>query len=331
MPSYVHLNIEERERLFGWRESGLSQREIAKRLNRNVSTVSREITRNTYFGRQYLPCLAQKRASRVGIKQRYQAPLKSPAVFVYVRERLRFPYLWSPEIIAGRIGRDIKGATINSETIYRYIYSPQARRYKLWENLTCGRRKRMKKSGRKVQNRGKIPQALSIDLRPKRINNRREAGHWETDNVEGIKASKTALSVTTERKIRRVVITRIPNQTAVVKTKALVKRLEIYPLKLRQSITQDNGKENYSHEETTKLLGTKMYFCHSYHSWEKGGVENANKRIRWFFPKGTDFDEISEKEVAVVEHIINNRPMKCLGYETPYERMRQLIEKFKST
>ncbi|MCX6784239.1 MAG: IS30 family transposase [candidate division WWE3 bacterium] len=331
MPSYEHLNIEERERLFGWRESGVSLQEIGRRLGRNVSTVSRELERNTYFGRQYLPCLAQRRAERVGLKQRYQAPLKNPEVFLYVREHLRLPHLWSPEAIAGRIGIDIKGARINQETIYRYIYGRRGKKYKLWQYLECGRKKRMKKDGRRVHNKGKVPNAISIDLRPKAVNNRKVVGYWETDNIEGPRKSKSALSVISERSVRRVLISKIANQTAVVKTASLVQRMKIYPQALLGSITQDNGQENYCHQETGKALGTTMYFCNAYHSWEKGGVENRNKAIRRFFPKGTDFDLVSDEEVAVVEYIINSRPMKCLNYLKPYEKMQQLVSKLGST
>ena len=331
MPSYEHLNIEERERLFGWRKADVSLRVIAQRLKRNVSTVSRELKRNTRYGRDYLPCLAQKRAERVAKEQRYQAPLKNPEVFLYVREKLRKPYLWSPEIIAGRIGQEIKGATIDPETIYRYIYSRRGRRYNLWENLECGRQKRKRKLGRKVHNRGKVPNAVSIDLRPKYILKRKQPGHWETDNVEGKQKTKPALSVCVERSLRLVAITRLLNQTSQVKTAALKRRLKSFPPALRLSLTQDNGKENYGHQETGQALGTEMYFCHAYHSWEKGSVENRNRKIRRFFPKGTDFTGVSEDEIAAVEYHLNNRPMKCLDYSTPYEKMQQLLSKLKST
>ena len=234
-------------------------------------------------------------------------------------------------MIAGRMGLDIKGASVCVETVYGYIYSRGARKDKLWEYLPSGRKKRRKKNGRKVQNKGKVPNALSIDLRPKIINRRKVPGHWETDNVEGIRPAKPALSVSVERMIRVVLMTRLINQTAVVKTQALKKRFRSLPEELRLSITQDNGKENYGHEETRQALGTEMYFCHAYHSWEKGSVENRNRVIRRFFPKGTDFTEVSEEEVARVEYIINSMPMKCLGFATPYEKMNQLILKSNST
>lgn len=175
-----------------------------------------------------------------------------------------------------------------------------------------------------------MPNAVSIDLRPKRIDKRKEAGHWETDNVEGTRPSKPALSVSVERSLRITLLTRMINQTSLEKTRALEKRLRILPQDLRLSITQDNGKENYGHEVTRQKLGTQMYFCHAYHSWEKGSVENRNRVIRRFFPKGTDFTEVKEEEIRKVECIINSTPMECLGYSTPYEKMDQLMLKLSS-
>ena len=323
MQSYSHLNIEEREWLFGWKKAGLSLRDIAEKLNRNVSTVSRELKKNTRYGKEYLPCKAQKRAVRIGNKQRYKAPLKNPEIFLYVREKLRL--LWTPETISGRIHLDIKGVSIDTETIYRYIYSRHGVKYKLWKYLPYGRHKRMKMDGRKVRNMSKVPNAISIDNRSKIIDKRKQIGHWETDNVEGPRTSRPALSVTVERVLRFHVISKIPNQTAVVKSNALVTRLSEFPRTLLKSITQDNGRENYAHESTTTRLGTAMFFCHAYHSWEKGTVENRNRAIRRFFPKGTDFAYVSEEEIQAVENILNNMPMKCLGYLTPYEKMEKVL------
>jgi transposase, IS30 family len=325
--NYEHLNIKEREQLFGWKKEGFSLREIAAKLLRNVSTISRELKRNSRYGRSYLPCVAEERARRIGTKQRYKAPLKEPAIFLYVREHLRPPFFWTPEMISMHIGFDIKGASIDPETIYRYIYSKAARRYKLWRFLPCGRAKRMKKLGRKVRNKGKIPGAVSIDVRPKTVLRRKQIGHWETDNVEGIRSSRPALSVTVERVTRFHLITKVSNQTAIVKSDALIERLRVFPTDLRRTITQDNGRENYAHENTRLALGTDMFFCHAYHSWEKGTVENRNRVIRRFFPKGTDFTYVPQEEVLVVENILNNMPMKCLGKRTPYEKMQQLVSK----
>lgn len=328
---FKHLSLLEREKLYGGLKEGKSLREIAADLDRDHTSLSRELKNNTKYGKVYIPCLAQRRAERVGFRQRYQAPLKSCEIFLYVRQHLRSPYFWTPEMISGRISLDIKGASICVETVYGYIYSRPAKRDKLWEYLPSGRKKRKKKHGRKVQNKGKVPNAVSIDFRPKYVNKRKVPGHWETDDVEGPRPSKPALSVSAERLVRITFMTRMINQTAKVKTQALTKRFKSLPQELRLSITQDNGKENYGHVETGQELGTDMYFCHAYHSWEKGGVENRNRVIRRFFPKGTDFTGVSEEEVAKVEYIINSMPMKCLGFRTPYEKMDQLMLKLNQT
>jgi IS30 family transposase len=329
---YTHLTLEEREKLYAWQEKGLKLREIGRKLNRPHSTLSRELKRNQKYGKQYLPCSAQQRYDRVTTKQRYKAPLKSPEVFLYVREHLRHPYYWSPEVISGRMKKETKGIlTISPECIYQYIYSKKARQYKLWQYLPSGRKKRMVKQGRTVRNQGKVPNAVSISKRPKHINSRVQMGHWETDNMEGTRSSKTALSVEIERASRYVILTKIPNQTKVEKTKAIIEKLSEFPKGLLKTITMDNGKENYGHAEIAQTLDVQTYFCHAYTSWEKGSVERRIKDIRRFIPKKKPINYVSKDKIQWIEWWINNKPMKCLGYATPYEKMQQLISKLEST
>ena len=328
MKKYTHLTLEEREKLFGWRAKGIPLREIGRKLGRSHTSLSRELRRNTKYGRRYLPCHAQRRYQRAAIKQRCKAPLKSPEVFLYVREHLRHPYYWTPEIIAGRLKKETRGRlTITPECIYQYIYSKKAGKYKLWGCLPCGRKKRMKKSGRKVRNHGKAPNAVSISKRPKYINKRKQVGHWETDNLEGSKSSRSALSVTIERACRYTTLTKMPNQTKLEKTKAVTARLAGLPIFVRRTITMDNGKENYGHEKISEILGVKTYFCHVYTSCEKGSVERRIKDIRRFIPKGTPLARVSKDKIEWIEWWLNNKPMKCLSYATPYEKMQQLISK----
>lgn len=321
---FKHLSLEEREIIAIELAKGNSLRSIAKKLDRSHTSLSRELKRNTKYGKTYMPCLAQKRAVRIGNKQRFKAPLKNPQVFLYVREHLRSPHFWSPEMISGRIGYDIKGASISVETIYRHIYKPSNHKSKLWEFLPCGRKKRKPKKGRSVRNNSKIPYAVSIDLRPKSIAKRKAYGHWETDNVEGPKTSKPALSVSVERAIRFVTIRKVKNKSADEKLKALNTGLSKLPQPLRLSITQDNGSENTNHQAVAQLLGTQMFFCHPYHSWEKGSVENRNKIIRRFFPKGTDFTYVTTQQIQFVEHVLNNMPLKCLNFKKPCEIMSKV-------
>ena len=334
MKGYKHLNLEEREKLYALKAKGLSLRDIAKILGRSDTTLGRELDRNrTGLGKRsneylifrYIPCKAQGKAERRAAKQRMKAPLKEPGIFLYVRERLRQPYGWSPEQIAGRLLLDQPEKAVTKETIYSYIYSKKARRYKLWRYLTLARKKRMKLNGRRVQRYGKIPGSVSIDLRPKEIESRSTPGHWETDNIIGKQTDSTALSVTVERTTRITLINKLANRGAISKTDSLVIRLSLLPTKVRATLTADNGKENSYHQEISQKLNLQVYFCHAYHSWEKGTVENTNGRIRRYIPKGVSIDQLSEEQIKAVEDRLNSTPRKCLGYLTPYEKMREVI------
>ena len=318
----------ERERLFGFREKGLSFRAISKLLHRNVGTISREIGRHTKYGRKYLPCYAQREALRVGVRQRRKSALKNPTVFLYVRTSLR-KELWSPEIIAGRLPIDHPGESISLETIYRYIYlNPRTKRDKLWKYLELHRRRRMKKNGRKVKEYSKLTEAIPIKDRPENINNRLEPGHWETDNLEGKRSDKSAISVTVERVMRKTKLSKLSAHTAQVKTKAVIQNLN-QERKINngfvKSITFDRGPENSGYKEIGEKLKVQTYACNPYHSWEKGTVENMNKRIRRFIPKGISVEEITQDYLTLLEDKLNNTPRKVLNYLTPNEFQKKLL------
>jgi IS30 family transposase len=256
------------------------------------------------------------------VKQRYKAPLKNPAIFLYVRKHLREDG-WSPETIAGRLPIDHPELSICHETIYQYIYAKRttSRGMDLEQYLTLKRKRRMKQNGRSVRRHSKIPEAVSIDLRPKGVQKRKQLGHWETDNVIGKQTDKTALSVTVERKTRFTIITKLQDRTAATKTTALVNRLQAY---VTRTLTTDNGAENTNHQKLAHALNLSMYFCHPYHSWEKGTVENTNGRIRRYIPKSVSIDPITEAYIASLEKKLNATPRKCLQYKTPYEMMSKL-------
>lgn len=314
--------------MFGLREKGLSLRAISKQLKRNVGTISREIDRHTKYGRRYLPCYAQREALRVGARQRRKSALKNPTVFLYVRTSLR-KELWSPELIAGRLPIEHPGESICHETIYRYIYlNPRTKRDRLWKYLELHRRKRMQKNGRKVKEFEKLSEAIPIGNRPELINNRLEPGHWETDNLEGKRSDKSAISVTVERLMRKTKLAKLSAHTAQVKTKAVINNLnqekKINP-EFVKSITFDRGPENSGYKEIGKRLGITTYACNPYHSWEKGGVENMNKRIRRFIPKGISVEGITQDYLTLLEDKLNNTPRKVLNYLTPNEFQEKLL------
>jgi IS30 family transposase len=325
--NYRHINLEERERLYLLKGQGMSLRSIAKKLRRSQSSLTRELQRNIkyrneYFHNEYLPCKAQKLAEKRALKQRYKAPLKNPSIFLYVRKHLRDDG-WSPEVIAGKLTLDHPEQSICHETIYQYIYSKKVktRGMHLEQYLVLRRKKRMKHNGRSVHRHSKIPEAVSIDQRPKYIARRRSIGHWETDNIIGRVTDKTALSVTVERMTRFTIITKLKDRTAQTKAAVLIDRLQNYPVK---TMTTDNGSENTRHVHIAKELKLSMYFCHAYHSWEKGTVENTNGRIRRFIPKGVSIDPLSIAYIAALEDKFNNTPRKCLQFKTPYEMMLKL-------
>jgi len=333
--NYQHISLEEREKLYAMIAQGMSLRSIGKKLGRSQSSLTRELKRNKtspgrqgreYFIATYIPCRAQEKAAKRAVKQRYCAPLKNPEIFLYVRKHLRKPYSWSPETIAGRIRIDKPELSICHETIYQYIYDTKrtTKKMRLRECLTFKRKKRMKQNGRSVHRLSKIPEAVSIDLRSSAIESRVEVGHWETDNVIGKQTDHSALSVTVERVTRVTLVNKLVNRTAAIKTATVGRRLNEQTTLFKKTITADNGAENTDHKGLTALTHMLMYFCHAYHSWERGTVENTNGRIRRFIPKGVSIDPITDEYIAKLEYRLNTTPRKCLQYLTPYEMMRKL-------
>jgi len=321
---YKHLSLKEREKLFAYRSLGKSFRWIAKRLGRSHSTLVRELKRPKY-GSAYLPCIAQREADRVALRQRQRAALKNPTIFLFVRTHLRKPYFWSPETIAGRLPKEHPGESICTESIYRYIYlNKKTKSEKLWKYLVLHRRKRMKKDGRKVKAFTKLSEAIPIQVRSEIINKREELGHWETENMEGVKSDKTAVSVTTERVTRKVKLGKLNGHTAQIKTAALINQLKIEDKGFVKSITFDRGPENSGYKVIGEKLEIDTYACNPYHSWEKGTVENTIKRLRRFVPKGISIDNVTQEYLTALEDKFNNTPRKVLGFLTPneyYERI----------
>ncbi len=304
---------------------GESLRAIAKRLGRTHTTMSRELKRHTRYGRPYKPVLADKRAARWAIKQRTKAPLKTAEILNYVHAKLRLG--WSPETIAGRLPTDQSGSSTNDESIYRWIYSKKWRKDRLWRYLVCGHQKRRTKWGRRGATYTKVLDTRNINLRPKYINKRKQVGHWETDLMESSRAASAALSVTVERVTRLPKLTLVTNKTSKHKTQALIDQASGLPKSLWKSVTADRGSENKNYTVWETNIGISVFFCTAYHSWEKGTVENTIKRIRRFIPKGSNLTDYTAKQIQYIEDWLANCPMKCLQFQTPYERMQQIINK----
>lgn len=251
-------------------------------------------------------------------------PLKNPKVYAYVLARLRRG--WSPEQISGRLKRkhpDDKSWWICHETIYRFIYHPENKKQAWWEYLRR-KQKRRRQKGKRKAHRVRIPDRVSIHQRPRVVDRRKQPGHWEGDSVVG-KNHQNGLHTEYERVFSLTKIEKLVNLGALETLQAQRKIFEPLPEKLRRSTTLDNGMEMALHVWLKKNLGMKTFFADPYSAWQRGGNENANMWIRYYFPKGTDFSKISKQEIKDVEWELNNRPRKRLNYQTPLEALNNYL------
>lgn len=311
MNKYNHLTEEERLKTYEWRSEGESIAECARRLGRNKSTISRELKRNT-TAVGYLPDYArnryEERRSKCRPKQRMDDRALRKTVLLLLEKG------WSPEIIEGRLRKKYGKTIVNHETLYKFIYDSElGREHKLYEYLPRGKRKRTRRHGRKTQ-RCAVKNRVFIEMRQREANERSELGHWETDSV--LFGYRQALNTSSDRMSRFTILTKLYSRDAKATTVALNERLADLPVK---SITADSGAENAEHEKISSTLNAPFFFCHPYHSWEKGTVENRNGVVRRYLPRGTNLDEISQSDLDDIASEINNRPMKCLNFSTPYE------------
>jgi transposase, IS30 family len=310
----------ERDQIALWHSQNLSLREIAKKLDRNVSSISREIKRNS-FGEYYVAIHAQAQFTKRIAKARTRHPLKNKSVYAYVLKKLRSG--WSPEQIAGRL-KLMKGGNpywhIHHETIYRFIYSKENKHKMLWEYLPRKQKKRRKKYGRKTQ-RVRIPDRVSIHDRPSEVESREMFGHWEGDSVIN-KAHKGGMHTEVERKTRFTMATFLKSREASETAQVASKMFNNLPKEAKKSTTLDNGLEFVKHKE----FGVNTYFADTYASWQRGTNENTNGLIRRYLPKKTDFSKVTQKELNDIIEEINNRPRKCLGFYTPREMFEKELQ-----
>ena len=303
------LKKAERDEIEILREKRYSLRNIARVLNRSPNTISYEITTNggrTGYRAQYAQQYARTRAKDK--RWQWSKIEHTPALRAYIIAGLTVH--WNPDEIAGKMRRDHTPFYASKTAIYDWLRSVYGQRY---VPLLYSRRYYKKKRRPKTE-RVMIPDRVSIHERFWGATNKTRYGHWEGDTlVSGKKASSTAaVSVVYERKTRLLVAKRIENLTPASHTHALQDMLHN---KKALSITQDNGIENRDHQR----VGVPAFFCDPYSSWQKGGVENANKMIRRYFPKGTDFASVSQEMIDHAVSVINRKPRKILRYRTTLE------------
>jgi IS30 family transposase len=287
------------------KKAGHRQVEIAALLDRSPATISRELRRNSGL-RGYRP----KQAQRLMETRRTQA-FKARKVTDEVRRHIEtlIRQELSPQQTVDYLARR-KVVSLHHETVYSVIYADKAAGGDLYRHLRIAAKPYRKRYGH-YDRRGKIPHRVSIDARPAIVDQRRRIGDWEGDTVIG-RNRKSALLTLVERKTLYTVIVRLSGKRADLLAKAAIQHL--LPFRQRvKTITFDNGLEFAHHQDIARKLATKIYFAHPFASWERGINENTNGLIRQYFPKGTDFNQVTDAQIKRVAERLNDRPRKTRG------------------
>lgn len=320
MRSYKRISYEERVKIEAYLKLGMSNSEIAFHLNREKSTINREIERNR--GLSYIAenahCVAMFMAKK---KHHSGCKIKNNSLLEYYIQ-LRLRQRWSPEQISQKLKRKHRinsRMQVSHETIYTYIYA--IAKGDLKKELISYLRQQ--KSERKKAISAKdyldiIKDRVDISERPPEVETRLIPGHWEGDLMEG-KDRKSYLGTLVERTTRATLIVKLDNKKAGTVRRAFEEALLTLPAQMRLTLTYDNGREMAQHKLFTKHTKIKVYFAHPYSPHERGSNENTNGLIRAFFPKGTDFSVIPSGKIMEVQDLLNTRPRKCLGWLTPKE------------
>ncbi len=330
MENYKRLSMEEREEISRGLGQELSLREIGRGLGRSVSTISREIQhgrrdRWTYRATcGHLRSLRQSRQRRAGSHKLGQCFLLWGLVEAKLRE------WWSPEQIAKWLQREYPQQSemqVAAETIYTYLYVlPRGELKK--EMLRALRRghkhRRHRGRGQQLAPTHRLENMLSIEERPSEVANRVVPGHWEGDLLIG-RNRQSALGTLVERTTRTTILVPLRSKYAEEVRKAFSREIKKLPKQMRLTLTYDQGREMAEHKLFTKQTKMRVYFAHPASPWERGTNENTNGLIRQFFPKGTDFNSLSNKEIKNAQHLLNGRPRKVLNWHSPYEVMQQLL------
>jgi IS30 family transposase len=314
MPNYRQLSIEERCELARLHEGGQSIRQIASALDRQPSTVSRELKRNAGSKIGYSPTYAQQQAdARRWSGSRLE---RDDALREDILDRMAAG--WSPEQICGRLALDAGRRVISHETLYRFVHAQMKRTNDVgWRRYLL--RGRLKRGWRgKGGGASRFTDRRSIHDRPAEAGDRKAPGHWEADAML-FSTPGQAVLVAHERASRIALVVRPPNLKAEPTARALAAILRLMPAAMRRTVTFDNGTEFARHYRLTQQLGIQTYFCDTHSPWQKGGVENAIGRLRRSLPRKTNLDAVSNDAIDKLVARYNNTPRKCLGFQTPAE------------
>jgi len=307
MRTYSQLTQIQRYQIYTLLKMGHMQRDIAVSLGVHKSTISREIQRNT--GKKgYRP----KQANKKALERRKRAQTRIRESDWHLIESL-IKLDWSPEQISLYLNEE-QLRQVSHEWIYQHIYQDKRMGGELWKHLRC-QKKRRKRYG-SYEKRGQIPERVWIDARPAEVAERKRIGDWEADTIIS-QGKQQAIVTLTERKSRLTLLKKVNDRTAKTVSQAMIDLLRPFAAQTL-TITCDNGKEFTEHRKIAEALQADVYFAHPQSAWERGSNENANGLIRQYFPKGTNFSDLTDEEITRVEMRLNHRPRKCLGLSSPY-------------
>ena len=315
MGKYRHLTPEDREQIAVLLAAGWTNGAIAASIGKSPSTVGRELRRNCLESGRYSARIAD--GAYMARRQRNATLERDLRLAGFVRDRLAEG--WSPQQISGwlKSGAERGLSAVAMETIYAFIYRARQKGEHLWRCLA--RRRKRRRPLRARPSRDTIKDRVSIHERPEIVADRSELGHWEGDLI--ICRRARPVLVLHERKSRLTLAARLTGKGAAETASVIMAIFCRLDPALRRTITFDNDTCFARHGWLREALDMTTWFCDAYASWQKGGIENANGRLRRWLPKRTNLDDVSDEDIQEIIMTYNLTPRKCLGYATPIQAL----------
>lgn len=325
--TYSQIDMDERRKIARWRTAGLSVDVIAEKLGRHRSTIFRELRRNVFEDRQYPELSGYFCVTANAMACERRAKLRKLARFSHLRQSV-VDYIvggWSPQQIAGRMQLEGHPVSASHETIYKFAYSSEGQAIKLWRHLPEHRARRRPRHARRRHGK-RFGADVNILNRPDAVAKRQQFGHWECDLIQFRKKfGRANVTSLVERVSRFAVFLRNNDRQSRPVMDGLIRVFQSLPHLARRSITFDRGTEFTDWPYLQASIGTQTWFCDPQSPWQKGTVENTNRRVRKWLSREINPLSVSDQDLGEICNKLNSTPRKCLGYKTPAEVFRQKL------